>query len=440
MDGLKFVIIGGGSSYTPELIEGLIDRHDSLKATEVVLVDIEEGKEKLHIVKELSERMVRKSGLDIKVSATLNRREALAGAAYVITQFRVGGLDARSSDEKIPLKYHTVGQETTGPGGFAKALRTIPVLLAIAEEMEELCPDAWLINFTNPSGIVTEAVKTHSSIRCIGLCNVPVNMERELAAQLEVPAEKIYCEFVGLNHLSWIKKVFVEGIDRTEDMFKQPLFQESIVKNIPTVKGSKELINTLRLIPSPYLNYYYFENGMIAEELESMAKGEGTRADKVKAIEKELFEIYGDPGLDVKPAQLSERGGSLYSQAALSLIDSIHNDRSRVHVVNVPNQGAIADLPAEAVIETNCIVNRSGARPIASGKLPGAVRSLVIGVKAYEQYTIKSAVNSDREAAFKALLNHPLVHGADIAQSLLEDILDANRKHLPGFFTGEVQV
>lgn len=440
MDGLKFVIIGGGSSYTPELIEGLIARHDSLKATEVVLVDIEEGKEKLHIIKELSERMVGKSGLDIKITATLNRPGALAGADYVITQFRVGGLDARASDERIPLKYHTVGQETTGPGGFAKALRTIPVLLAIAGEMEKLCPDAWLINFTNPSGIVTEAVKTHSSVRCIGLCNVPINMERALAKQLDVPPEKLYCEFVGLNHLSWIKRVFVDGIDKTGDLFKQPLFQESIVKNIPSVKGVRELVSMLGLIPSSYLNYYYFEGKMVEEELESVAKGEGTRADKVKAIEKELFKIYADPGLDVKPAQLSERGGSLYSEAALSLIDSIHNDRSRVHVVNVPNQGAIADLPTDAVVETNCIVGKSGARPITSGRLPDAVRSLVAGVKDYERYTIKAAVNGDREAAFMALLNHPLVHGADIAQSLLEDILEANKKHLPGFFTRGVQV
>lgn len=436
MDGLKFVIIGGGSSYTPELIEGLIARHDSLKASEVALVDIEEGKEKLQIIKGLSERMIGKSGLNIKIMATLDRREALAGADYVITQLRVGGLDARSSDEKIPLKYRTVGQETTGPGGFAKALRTIPVLLSIAREMEELCPDAWLINFTNPSGIVTEAVKTYSSIRCIGLCNVPINMERHLAEQLQVPVDRIYCEFVGLNHLSWIRKVFVDGIDKTEELFSQPLFQEGIVKNVPSVKGSRELVNVLRLIPSPYLNYYYFETRMVEEELESVAKGEGTRADKVKRIEKELFGIYADPGLNVKPAQLSERGGSLYSEAALSLIDSIHNNRSRVHVVNVPNRGAIADLPEDAVVEINCIVDKSGARPIASGRLPDVVRPLVAGVKDYERYTIKAAAEGDREAAFKALLNHPLVHGADIAQALLEEILEANKKYLPAFFTG----
>jgi len=435
MDGLKFVIIGGGSSYTPELIEGLIDRYSVLKASEVVLVDIEEGKEKLHIIKELSERMVKRSGVNIKITATMNRREALAGAAFVITQLRVGGLDARSSDEKIPLKYHTVGQETTGPGGFAKALRTVPVILAIAREMENVCPDAWLINFTNPSGIVTEAVNTYSSIRCIGLCNVPINMERHLAELLNTPVEKVYCEFVGLNHLSWIKMVYVDGIDITEELFKQPIFQESILKNIPSVKGSRELINVLKLIPSPYLDYYYFEKAMVEEELESMSKGKGTRADKVKEVEKELFKIYANPELNEKPAQLSERGGSLYSEAALSLIDSLYNNRSHVHVVNIVNRGAISDLSEESVIETNCIVNRSGAHPIASGRLPEAVRSLVISVKEYEKFTVKAAVNGDREAAFKALLNHPLVHGADVAQALLEEILEANKKYLPNFFS-----
>ncbi len=434
MARLKFVIIGGGSSYTPELIEGLIERHSYLQASEVVLVDIEEGKEKLHIIKELSERMVKRSRLDIKITATINRREALTGAAYVITQFRVGGLDARSQDEKIPLKYHTVGQETTGPGGFAKALRTIPVVLAIAREMEELCPDAWLINFTNPSGIITEAVKTYSSIRCIGLCNVPINMERHLAEELNVPVDKVYCEFIGLNHLSWIKKVYVDGVDKTEDLFSQPIFKESILKNIPSVKGSKELINVLKLIPSPYLDYFYFEKAMVSEELESMKNGLGTRADKVREVEKELFKIYANPEVDEKPAQLSERGGSLYSEAALSLIDSIHNNRGHIHVVNVANMGAISDVRSDSVIETNCIVNKSGAHPIASGELPEVIRSLVISVKEYERYTVKAAVKGDREAAFKALLNNPLIHGADTAQALLEEILEANKKYLPNFF------
>ncbi len=436
MEDLKFVIIGGGSSYTPELIEGLIERHCTLKASEVVLVDIPEGAEKLHIIKELSERMVKRSGIDMKISAVVDRRQALAGADYVITQFRVGGLDARSSDEKIPLKYDTVGQETTGPGGFAKALRTVPVILEIARDMEELCPDAWLINFANPSGILTEAVNNHTSIKCIGLCNVPINMERYVAEQLRTSVERIYCEFVGLNHLSWIKKIYVDGMDKTDALFKQPLFQESILKNIPAVKGSRELINILKLIPSPYLDYYYFEKEMVREEKEALEKGLGTRADKVKQVEKELFDIYKDPGLNIKPQQLSERGGSLYSEAALSLIESIHNDRGAIHVVNVSNKGAISDLSEDSVIETNCIVNKSGAHPIASGRLPQVIRSLVIAVKQYEKYTITAAVNGDREAAFKALLNHPLVHGADVAQQLLDELLEANKKFLPIFFGG----
>lgn len=436
MKGLKLVIIGGGSSYTPELMEGIIERQSILNTSEVVLVDIAGGKEKLHIIKELTERMVGKCGFDIKISATMDRREALAGADYVITQFRVGGLEARSYDEKIPLRYNTVGQETTGPGGFAKALRTVPVILEIAEEMEELCPDAWLINFTNPSGIVTEAVNTYSSIRCIGLCNVPINMERHLSEQLNVPADRLYCEFVGLNHLSWITKVYVDGVNKTDALFEEALFKENVMKNIPSVNGSREVVNILKLIPSPYLDYYFFEKEMVREEQESLNNGKGTRADKVKEVEKELFELYKDPALNVKPAQLSERGGSLYSEAALSLIQSIHTNDGRIHVLNVRNNGAISDLTEDSVIETNCIVNKSGARPVAAGKLPEAVRSLVISVKQYEKYTIQAAVNGDRAAGFKALLNHPLVHGADTAQALLEEIIEANKTYLPNFFRG----
>lgn len=431
---IKIAVIGGGSSYTPELIEGIIKRNAVLKVNEIALVDIPAAAEKLMIIKELIERMISKSRLDIKVIETFDRQKALEGCSYVITQFRQGGLAGRVLDERIPLKYDVVGQETTGPGGFSLALRTIPVMLSIARDMERLCPDAWLINFTNPSGIITEAVNKYSKVKCVGLCNVPINMERDLAMLFNIEPEKIYCEFIGLNHLSWIKKVFVCGKDMTDKLFKMDLSNRNIVANITDVPESLSIIKNIRLIPSPYLNYFYFERHMLEEELEAVRSGKGTRAECVKEVEKELFEIYKDPGLDSKPEQLTQRGGSLYSEAAVSLIQSIHTDSGAIHVVNVPNKGAIADLDMDSVIETNCVVKNTGVYPITSGKLPEVVKPLVTSVKTYEKLTIEAAVTGSREKALQALICHPLIHGVDKAAGLIADILEAHKDYLGTFF------
>ncbi len=431
---IKIAVIGGGSSYTPELIEGIINRNAVLKVNEIALVDIPTAAEKLTIIKELVDRMVRKSGLDIRVIDTFDRQKALEGCSYVITQFRHGGLAGRVLDERIPLKYNVVGQETTGPGGFSLALRTIPVILSIAKDMEKLCPNAWLINFTNPSGIITEAVNKYSKVKCVGLCNVPINMERDLAGLFNVEPEKIYCEFIGLNHLSWIKKVFVCGEDVTDKLFSMDLSNRNIVANITGVPESSDIIKNIRLIPSPYLNYFYFQRHMLEEELESVRSGKGTRAECVKEVEKDLFDIYKNPGLDTKPEQLAQRGGSLYSEAAVSLIQSIHTDSGAIHVVNVPNRGAITDLNMDSVIETNCVVKSSGIYPIASGKLPEVVMPLVASVKTYERLTIEAAVTGSRERALQALICHPLIHGVDAAAGLLADILEAHKNYLGTFF------
>ena len=431
---MKIAVIGGGSSYTPELIEGIIKRNAVLKVNEIALVDIPAAAEKLMIIKELVERMIRKIGLDIKVIETFDRPKALEGCSYVITQFRQGGLAGRVFDERLPLKYDTVGQETTGPGGFALALRTIPVILSIAKDMERLCPDAWLINFTNPSGIITEAVTKYSNIKCIGLCNVPINMERAMAELFNVEPEEIYCEFIGLNHLSWIRKVFVRGKDMTDVLFNMDFSNRNIVANITDIPESVNLIKTIRLIPSPYLNYFYFEGHMLKEELEAVRSGKGTRAECVKEVEKELFDIYKDPNLDSKPEQLTKRGGSLYSEAAVSLIQSIHTDSGAIHVVNVPNRGAIAELEMDSVVEINCMVKSTGVYPIAAGTLPEVVRPLVVSVKTYEKLTIEAAVTGSREKALQALICHPLIHDVDKATELLADILEAHKDCLGIFF------
>lgn len=430
MNEIKMTIIGGGSSYTPELIEGIIQKHKKLPITHLVLVDIEEGKHKLDVITGLSNRMIQASGLNIQLKSTLDLDNALKDATYVITQFRVGGLKARSLDEHIPITYNMIGQETTGAGGFAKALRTIPVVLDIAKRMELLCPDAWLINFTNPSGMVTEAVLNHTSIRSIGLCNVPINMKMSLVEELNTTPEDIYCEFVGLNHLSWIKKVFVSGKDVTTSLFEDSRKRKSIVANVPEVEGAEELIQSLKLMPSPYLNYFYFESFMIQEEKDSIASGKGSRAEQVMVIEEDLFKLYESKELSKKPPQLSERGGSLYSEAAISLIESIHTNSGKMHVLNVLNAGAVKDLDDDAVIETNCIVTNSGARPIVSGKLPMPVKGLVQSVKNYEQLTIEAVIEGSKDKALIALMSHPLVHGADMAKRLLNDILKAHDDYL----------
>ncbi|WML34841.1 6-phospho-beta-glucosidase [Clostridium sp. OS1-26] len=431
--GLKIATIGGGSSYTPELIEGFIKRYKELPVKEIYLVDVEQGREKLEIVGNLSKRMVEKSGVDIEIHLTLDRREAIKDADFVTTQFRVGLLDARIRDEKIPLKYNVIGQETTGPGGFAKAQRTIPVILDICKDMEELAPNAWLINFTNPSGIITEAVIKHTNIKTIGLCNVPIGMINGVAEILGVSAERIYIDFAGLNHLVWGTKVYLDGQDIT-DRFIDELSngKSTTMKNIPDLQWNSDFIKSLGMVPCPYHRYYYNEKDMLEDELKSF-KAEGTRGEVVKKVEYELFELYKDVNIDIKPHQLEQRGGAHYSDAACSLISSIYNDKKDIHTVNVRNNGAILDLPNNVVIETNCVIDKNGAHPINIGHVPTKIRGLMQAVKAYEELAVEAAVTGNYYTALQALAIHPLVPSSTIAKGLLDDIINENKEYLPQY-------
>lgn len=427
------MIIGGGSSYTPELLDGLVQRRDRLSVGEVVLVDIPDGHEKAETILGLGQRIFKRTDYPARVSLTLDRAAALADADFVITQIRVGGLDARILDEQIPLRHEMIGQETTGPGGFAKALRTIPVILEIAHEMERLCPTAWLINFTNPSGIVTEALHRHSTTHSVGLCNVPANMEAEVANALGCDERELFVEFIGLNHLSWIKEVWLKDRPVLKSLIDGTGFAQSVVKNIPSIQENQALVRTIGMIPSPYLQYFYWEQTMLEEEMHAMASGEGTRGEQVKRIEEALFEIYRDPNLSEKPEQLSKRGGALYSQVALSLIESLLSSEGVVHVVNTVNNGALPELPREAVIETNALVNSAGIRPLTSGPLPLSIRGLVQQVKSYEELTVQAAVTGSYDTALAALMVNPLVHGYEKAQQVLDDLLEAHKRYLPQF-------
>jgi len=434
MKKLKVVTVGGGSGYTPELIDGFIRRHDELPVSEYWLVDIEAGEEKLAVVGALAQRMVKKAGIDMTVHLTTNLQEALAGADFVTTQIRVGQLAARIQDEKIPLRYGVLGQETTGPGGFMKAQRTIPVLLDLCQNMETLCPDAWLINFTNPAGIVTEAIAKYSPIKSLGICSGANSMMRDIAGAYGVEREDVYARIIGLNHLIFADRIAVTGQDFTAD-FIEKLAQgvgSNTLKNIPDLGLPAEFIRSLKLYPLSYLKYFYMNREMVEHEINELQHG-GTRGEQSLVIEKSLFELYRDPNLCEKPAALSARGGALYSDTACSIISSIYNNKREIHVVNVPNQGTTPDLPDDAVIETNAMIDSLGAHPLAYGRLPTSVRGLIQSVKAFEELTVEAAITGNRQTALLALSAHPLVPSVDIAEKILADYLAANRDYLPQY-------
>ncbi len=435
MKGLKIAIIGGGSSYTPEIIEGFIKRSEELPVEEIHLVDIESGENKLNIVGNLARRMIDKVGASIKIVLTFDRKTALKDADFVVTQFRVGGLQARAMDERFPLKYGVLGQETTGPGGFAKALRTIPVILEICKDIEELCPEAWLINFTNPSGIITETVLKHTKTKCIGLCNVPIHMTMNIAKILEVEPKDIFIDFVGLNHLLWGKKVWYKEQDVTSKIIEGFLDGKSLtMKNIVDLKWDGEFLRALNMIPCPYHRYYYMTDTLVKEEILLVDSGKGTRAEQVQEVERVLFKKYSDPSLDVKPKELEKRGGAYYSEAAVSLISAIYNNKREVHVVNTRNNGAIDQVPEDSVIEVNCLIDSRGATPLSyKERLPVEISGLIQQVKSYEILAVEAAVKGDINKALMALVANPLIPSVDTAKSLLKDLLEINKDYLPQF-------
>ncbi|WP_219835111.1 6-phospho-beta-glucosidase [Paenibacillus sp. R14(2021)] len=429
--GLKVAVIGGGSSYTPELVEGFIRFHQELPIKELWLVDIEAGLHKLSIVGNLAKRMVEQSGLPIDVHLTTDRREAIRDADFISTQMRVGMLEARGRDESIPLKYGVIGQETTGPGGMMKALRTIPVLLDICRDMEELAPNAWLLNFTNPAGMVTEAIHTYTNVRSVGLCNAPIGLTKWLSQTYNTPPAQIYTEFVGLNHLHWVTRVDVNGEDKLPELLNNPAGFTG--KNVPQNGWNPDFLRSLGGLPSYYLKYFYMTDEMLAEQQEALLR-DGHRAAVVKRVEDELFRLYSDPELNEKPKQLEQRGGAFYSEAAVNLMKSLHNGTNDIQTLNVANRGVIDFLPVEAAIEVNCVVTRNGPLPLPLTRVPAHVKGLIHAVKTYEQLAIRAAVTGDRDLALQAMVHHPLVPNVNTAIPLLNEMLEANKAYLPQFF------
>ena len=425
--GIKVSIIGAGSSYTPELIEGFIESWDELPVNKISLMDINDHR--LGIIAGLTERMVQAGGVEIDVESTLDQRRSIDGADFVVSQIRVGGMDARILDENIPPLFGVIGQETTGPGGFAKALRTIPVALRIARDMESLAPGATLLNFTNPAGLITEALCRYSTIPTIGLCNLPIGTEMRLAKKFEVDRKDLQLDWVGLNHLNWTRRVYLKGEDIWSEVFVGEL-EEARGREPNGWDFSEDLLQAVGMIPCGYLNYYYNHDRMLAKQQAAPR----TRGEEVKEIESKLLDMYRDPDLKKKPELLEKRGGAYYSKAAVSLISALANDKQEIHIVNTVNQGAIPELSPDVVIEVSCRVGSTGAEPIPVGMLPPQVRGLIQAVKTYEEMAAIAGVEGDRRQALLALLAHPLTPSFTAAQGLLEALLDAHRAYLPQFF------
>ncbi|MBN1119433.1 MAG: 6-phospho-beta-glucosidase [Anaerolineae bacterium] len=424
---MKIAVIGGGSSYTPELVKGFIDRTERLPVDELWLMDIDP--ERLAIVGGFVERIVKASGGPFRVVLTTNQREAVRDASYVITQLRVGQIEARRRDEYLGRRHGLIGQETTGVGGMAKALRTIPVILDIAKDMaEESAPGALLLNFTNPAGLVTQALSQYGPVTTIGVCNVPITAAMTFVEMLEAKTGRkidpagVRLDTLGLNHLSWHRGFTVDG----EDMW--PEIMSMVLADEDQHDWPRETLEALQMVPNYYLEYYY----LTGKKLKAQDDWPPSRAEEVMEVEKDLLRQYADPALVEPPEDLMKRGGAYYSTAATQLITAHYNDLGEIHVVNVPHRGAVGGWPGDWVLEMPCRIDAEGVHPIPAEPLPEVCFGLLAAVKSYELLAAKAAVTGDRRAAYQALLAHPLGPQADRIRAVLDDIIETNRDYLPG--------
>ncbi len=429
---MKIAVIGGGSSYTPELINGFIERADSLPVSELWLMDI--LPERLEVVGGFAQRMVAAKGSPFQVHLTTSQQEAIARASYVTTQLRVGWMQARREDEYLGRQHGLIGQETTGIGGMAKALRTIPVILGIAQDMVELAqPDALLVNFTNPAGLVTQALTQHApEVTAVGVCNAPFHMKMNVLEGLakigiKVEPERAQLDTLGLNHLTWHRGFTVDGEDVWPRVIEQFVAQ---LRQAAEPEWPPELIESLQMIPNYYLHYFYATGRKLAEQ----DAWPPSRAEEVMKIEAELLAQYAEPDRTEPPEGLMQRGGAYYSTVATQLLNAHYNDLHEQHVINVPNQGAVAEWPDHWVLELPALVSRNGIKPISAEPLLPVAFGLMQQVKQYELLTVEAAVHGDRNAAYQALLAHPLGPAVDKAEAVLDDMLNTYRAYLPQFF------
>ena len=404
---MKLAVVGAGSTYTPELVSGL----SRVDIDELWLHDID--RERLEVVGGLAARMLDRAGYRGVLEQTGDLDAAVEGADFVLIQIRVGGQEARLRDETVPLACGCIGQETTGAGGFAKAMRTVPVVLEIAERVRTLAaPDAWIVDFTNPVGIVTRAL-LDDGYRAVGLCNVAIGFQRSFARRLGVEPERIVVDQVGLNHLTWVRAARLDGRDVLPELLAEHGDELADELELPPA-----LLDELGAVPSYYLRYFYAHDEVLAEQLDGRP-----RAARVAEIEAELLDLYRDPGLNEKPALLEQRGGAFYSEAAVGLVSSLLNGDGAVHEVDVRNGGTLAGLADDDVVEVPARVGRDGIEPLEQAPLAPELLGLVQHVAAYERLTAQAAVTGDLELARKALLTHPLIGQYDVTNELLERLL-----------------
>ncbi|WP_333766679.1 6-phospho-beta-glucosidase [Streptomyces sp. IBSBF 2435] len=421
---MKLAVVGGGSTYTPELIDGFARLRDSLPVEELALIDPDAHR--LELVGGLARRIFAKQGHPGRIVTTSDLEAGVAGADAVLLQLRVGGQAARNEDETWPLECGCIGQETTGAGGLAKAMRTVPVVLDIAERVRRAAPDAWIIDFTNPVGIVTRAL-LQAGHKSVGLCNVAIGFQRRFAEKLGVAPEQVHLDHVGLNHLTWERGVRIGGPDG-EDVLPRLLAEhgDAIAADLHL---PRPVLDRLGVVPSYYLRYYYAHDEVVRE-----LRTSPSRASQVAAMEKELLEMYGDPALDEKPALLAKRGGAFYSEAAVALASSLLRAShipaaGDVQVVNAYNNGTLPFLPDDAVIEVPAVVNGDGAEPLPVPPVEPLYAGLIANVTAYEDLALDAALRGGRDRVFTALLAHPLIGQYDLAEQLTDRLIAHNREH-----------
>ncbi|MET9917167.1 6-phospho-beta-glucosidase [Streptomyces sp. NPDC006435] len=418
---MKLAVVGGGSTYTPELIDGFARLRDTLPIEELVLVD--PATDRLELVGGLARRIFAKQGHPGRIVTTSDLDAGVADADAVLLQLRVGGQAARNQDETWPLECGCVGQETTGAGGLAKAMRTVPVVLDIAERVRRTNPNAWIIDFTNPVGIVTRAL-LQAGHKAVGLCNVAIGFQRKFARLLDVTPAEVHLDHVGLNHLTWELGVRLGGPDG-ENVLPRLLAEHGDTIS-DDLRMPRALVDRLGVVPSYYLRYFYAHDEVV-EELGTKP----SRAAEVAAMEKELLAMYGDPALDEKPALLAKRGGAFYSEAAVDLASSLLGSGGcAVQVVNTHNRGTLPFLPDDAVIEVQARVDRTGAVPLAVPELDPLYAGLIADVTAYEDLALEAALRGGRDRVFKALLAHPLIGQFAQAEALTDKLIAHNREHL----------
>ncbi|MEU0697125.1 6-phospho-beta-glucosidase [Streptomyces niveus] len=421
---MKLAVVGGGSTYTPELIDGFARLRDTLPISELTLVD--PAADRLELVGGLARRIFAKQGHPGTIVTTSDLDAGVAGADAVLLQLRVGGQAARLGDETWPLECGCVGQETTGAGGLAKALRTVPVVLDIAERVRRANPDAWIIDFTNPVGIVTRAL-LQAGHKAIGLCNVAIGFQRKFAKLLDVAPSAVHLEHIGLNHLTWERSVRLGGPDGENVLPK--LIAEHGDAIADDLRLPRRVLDTLGVVPSYYLRYFYAHDEVVRE-----LGTKPSRAAEVAEMEARLLEMYGDPALDEKPELLAKRGGAFYSEAAVDLAASLLGEGGRggtpVQVVNTYNNGTLPFLPDDAVIEVQAGIDASGATPLAVSEVDPLYAGLIANVTAYEDLALHAALHGGRDRVYKALLSHPLIGQYEYAEGLTDRLIAHNREHL----------